>query len=46
MSIKSHINHLSELIRDYNILLFLFLISFGWLIAWLSFVVFAIFFAR
>ncbi|MBS1519165.1 MAG: hypothetical protein JSS91_13855 [Bacteroidetes bacterium] len=46
MSIRAHLHHLSELIKNYNVLLFLLLIMFGWLMAWISFIVFAIFFAK
>lgn len=46
MSLRSNIHHFSELIKDYDIVIFLLLVSFGWLIAWISFVVFAVLFAR
>lgn len=46
MSFKSHLQHFSEFIKDYDILIFLLLVSFGWLLAWISFIVFAILFAR
>ncbi|MFZ1321909.1 MAG: hypothetical protein WAT71_10165 [Ignavibacteria bacterium] len=46
MSIKLHLHNLSELMGSYSLLLFLLLVSFGWLFAWLTFIVLAIFFAR
>ncbi|GEM_PF-2957208 len=46
MSIKSHLQDFSDLVKDYNILIFLFLIVFGWLLAWFSIILFAVFFAK
>ncbi|HMQ69542.1 MAG TPA: hypothetical protein PKA90_11270 [Ignavibacteria bacterium] len=46
MSIRSRLHYLSDLLGAYDILIFLMLVSFGWVLAWISFIVLAIFFAR
>ncbi|MCB0728569.1 MAG: hypothetical protein KDD00_13995 [Ignavibacteriae bacterium] len=46
MSIRPHLHYLSEFVKAYDILIFLAVVSFGWLLAWISFIVLAIFFAK
>lgn len=46
MSAFAGIRKITEWIKSYELLLFILFIGFGWLISWLSFIIFALIFVE
>jgi len=46
MSAIPGIRKITDWIKSYDLLLFILFIGFGWLISWLSFIVFALIFVK